>query len=647
MQRDTLSLAGEKYSRLLLCAAALLAAAQGMHAQGILGPNLIVNGDAETGLPGTPTTPPASIPGWTLTGKPTVLPYTIASYLVLTDPAPQNHGFQYFAADPNGAASTLAQNIDVSSAASTINGGNVKYTASAYLGSASGSGLAPPAQMAVAFKNANGQTFNTATVGPLGFNGNGMSLQQEIGLVPSGTVTVTVTLTISTHCFNAAQCASGAADSLSLMFSPLGTAPASVLGTNLITNSGAEAGPGSRTSTALYVPGWSTAGGASVAPYGGTGWIGVSDPGPADRAVNLFCGPGSSYEDVDVSAASTLIDAGQVTYYVSGWLGKLAGTNGPTLTYQFFDWSGTQLAVTAQLGPPSQSGTGLFETSNSGPLPAGTRRVRILLTFPGGDSLADDINFTLAAPSGPPVIKPAGIVSATAYGAFSSIAPGTWIEIYGTNLAPDTRGWAGSDFNNGVGPTSLDGVTVSVGGAPAYLDYISPGQINALVPSNAPLGVQEVTVTNSTAGTSDGFGIQVNATQPGLLALQVGTRQYVGAVFSDGQTFAIPQNAIAGLPSRAAQSGDVLTIYGVGFGPVTPGFSAGTIVTQQNTLTAPLQVLFNTTAVTPTYYGLAPSYTGLYQFNVVVPIVAANAALPISFTLGGVKGTQTLYIAVQ
>ncbi|MGA1996749.1 MAG: hypothetical protein ABSH45_13310 [Bryobacteraceae bacterium] len=42
-----------------------------------------------------------------------------------------------------------------------------------------------------------------------------------------------------------------------------------------------------------------------------------------------------------------------------------------------------------------------------------------------------------------------------------------------------------------------------------------------------------------------------------------------------------------------------------------------------------------------------PSFTGLYQFNVVVPNVAANGALPISFSLGGVKGTQTLFIAVQ
>jgi uncharacterized protein (TIGR03437 family) len=93
--------------------------------------------------------------------------------------------------------------------------------------------------------------------------------------------------------------------------------------------------------------------------------------------------------------------------------------------------------------------------------------------------------------------------------------------------------------------------------------------------------------------------------------------------------------------------GDVLTIYGVGFGPVTGGFTAGTIVTAQNSLTAGMQLSFGSAAVTPAYDGLAPSFVGLYQFNVVVPAVAVNSTLPLTFTLGGTKGSQTLYIAVQ
>jgi uncharacterized protein (TIGR03437 family) len=648
---------------LLLCGLALLVTVEKASAQGILGSNLILNGDAESGAAGTTTAAVASIPNWTrATGNANVLPYTIVGYLVSTDPAPPTHGFNYFAGDPKaGGASSLTQDIDVSSGASSINGGNVKFTASVYLGSAKGTGLAPTSQMAVAFKNAGGQTFTTVTVGPLGYNGDGLQFQEQIGLVPSGTVTITVTLTLNSGCENAAECAWGAADNLSLILNTLGTTPGTVLGANQVVNGGAEAGPGVvHTATTAYIPGWATENGASVAPYGGTNWIQTTDPGPADRGVNLFVGPGSMYQDLDVSAAGTLIDAGQVTYNVSAWLGSLAGTVAPTLTYTFYNWAGTQLAPTAQLGPPTKTGTALIETNFSGTLPAGTRRVHIVVTFPGDDSMADDINFTLAAPGGPPVISPSpGVVSAGAYGAFTSIAPGSWIEIYGTYLTSSPlRGncagfagscWATTDFSNGVAPTSLDGVTVSIGGQLAFIDYTSPGQINAQVPSNAPTGSVLVTVSNAN-GTSDGFPIIVNPTEPGLLAppaFTISGKQYVAALFSDGATYAIPTNAISGVPSRPAHVGETVTIYGIGFGPVTGGITAGEIVPQTNSLTATMAIEFGTTQAIPSYDGLVPSFVGLYQFNVTVPTVTPNNAEPLSFTLGGTKGTQTLYIAVQ
>jgi uncharacterized protein (TIGR03437 family) len=620
--------------RRLLCAAVLLAAPQVTCAQGIFGNNLIVNGNAETGAAGTPTVAAASIPGWTPTGKANLLPYGVTGYLLVTDPAPVDHGFQYFACVSSSCL--LTQSIDVSASASAISGGNVKFIASAYLGARTGG---PSAGVTVAFENSSGQQFSTATLGPGGYNGDGLSLQQQIGLVPPGTARIAVTLTLSNSF--------AVADSLSLVLTTLGTTPASVLGTNLVVNGNAESGPGvPRTTTALYVPGWSTDDAASVAPYGGTGWISLTDPGPADRGVNLFCGPGSSFQDIDVSPAGALIDAGQVTYQISAWLGGIAGAS-PTLTYTFFNWSGTQVGTTATLGPINRSGLGLFEVSNTGALPSGTRRVHIAVSYGASYLVADDISFTLAGPVGPPVIMPAGIISAGAFGAFTSVAPGSWIEIYGSNLTSSAPlGW--STFVNGVGPTMLGDVSVSVGGKAAYIDYISPGQVNALVSSDAPTGPVAITLSNAN-GTSDGFPIYVNPTQPGLLApptFTVGSKQYVAALFSDGQTFAVPQNAIKGVASRPALVGETLIIYGVGFGLVTGGFTAGTIVTAQNALTSPMQFFFGSTPVTPSYAGLAPSFTGLYQFNVVVPSVAANTALPLSFTLGGVKGGQTLYIAV-
>ena len=55
-----------------------------------------------------------------------------------------------------------------------------------------------------------------------------------------------------------------------------------------------------------------------------------------------------------------------------------------------------------------------------------------------------------------PVIRavPPGVISALGFGGAPSIAPGSWIEIYGQNLAPSTREWRGSDFTGNTAPTS-------------------------------------------------------------------------------------------------------------------------------------------------------------------------------------------------
>ena len=66
-----------------------------------------------------------------------------------------------------------------------------------------------------------------------------------------------------------------------------------------------------------------------------------------------------------------------------------------------------------------------------------------------------------------PSIQQFGVISAGAFGASPSMAPGSFIEIYGSNLASTARPWASSDFNGPNAPTSLDGTSVCVGGVPS------------------------------------------------------------------------------------------------------------------------------------------------------------------------------------
>jgi uncharacterized protein (TIGR03437 family) len=176
--------------------------------------------------------------------------------------------------------------------------------------------------------------------------------------------------------------------------------------------------------------------------------------------------------------------------------------------------------------------------------------------------------------------------------------------------------------------------------------------VNAQVPSNVTVGSQQITVTTA-VGTSPPYNITVNSIQPGLWAPPfpfipgVHGLPFVGATFPDYTTYVLPTGSVVGITSRPAHPGETIYLFGVGFGPVTPNTPAGQIVEQDNALNSTVQVMFGQTPATLTYAGLAPNFIGLYLFKVVVPNVPASDNVPLTFTLNGVSGTQTLYTAVQ
>ncbi|MEO8100167.1 MAG: IPT/TIG domain-containing protein [Acidobacteriota bacterium] len=238
-----------------------------------------------------------------------------------------------------------------------------------------------------------------------------------------------------------------------------------------------------------------------------------------------------------------------------------------------------------------------------------------------------------------PVIGSGGVISSSAFGAFRSAARGSWLEIYGSNLAQGTSEWSASDFVDGIAPTTLGGASVTIGGRSAYVSYVSSGQINIQVPDALPAGSYEIVVKNG-LGVSAPYRIAVEETLPGILAppsLAKDGKQYAAVILGDGSI------AVADTPLR---SGDTVTLYGIGFGPVAPHLSAGEIVRAHNAVVLPLQVFFGDTQATVTYAGLAPGTLGLYQINVVVPAVLPGSAIPLSFKLNGESGQQSLFTAV-
>jgi uncharacterized protein (TIGR03437 family) len=92
--------------------------------------------------------------------------------------------------------------------------------------------------------------------------------------------------------------------------------------------------------------------------------------------------------------------------------------------------------------------------------------------------------------------------------------------------------------------------------------------------------------------------------------------------------------------------GDTLIIYSIGLGPVTPDSPAGVLETQANTLSGNFQMFFGGVQATIAYAGLADGFMGLYQLNVVVPNVPAGDTVPVTTTLNGVPGAQTLITSI-
>jgi uncharacterized protein (TIGR03437 family) len=254
------------------------------------------------------------------------------------------------------------------------------------------------------------------------------------------------------------------------------------------------------------------------------------------------------------------------------------------------------------------------------------------------------LHFTLQ-PAGPVVT---GVVSASQYGAFPTFGPGSWIEIYGSNLGVGPQTWASSDFSGLNAPTKLAGTTVTIAGQSAFVEYVSVGQLDVQVPAGVGSGQQNLVVTTA-SGSSSPFPVNITTTEPGLLAppsFNIGGTQYAVALFSDGVTYVLPAGAIPGIASRPAKPGDTITLYGVGFGPVDSFIPPGQIAQGQSTLAETFSLSIGGTQAAAGYDGFAPNYVGLYQFNVTVPNISASDSAPLTFSLGGTSGSQKLAIAV-
>ncbi len=183
--------------------------------------------------------------------------------------------------------------------------------------------------------------------------------------------------------------------------------------------------------------------------------------------------------------------------------------------------------------------------------------------------------------------------------------------------------------------TKLNGTQVIIGGIPAPLYFVSPGQIDALLPSELTPGNNYQVVVNANGALSTPTSIQVSSATPGI------------AAFASGQIVA--QHGDYSLVSEAspAKPGEYLVIYLAGLGQtgVTVADGAPSPLPSDLTLLSPLvaPTLTLNGAGIPIYFsGLTPGYVGLYQMNFQVPPGMPSGDLQLVVSQGGQPSNSTV-----
>lgn len=220
------------------------------------------------------------------------------------------------------------------------------------------------------------------------------------------------------------------------------------------------------------------------------------------------------------------------------------------------------------------------------------------------------------------------------------LSSGGWMTIFGDSLAPITDDWQSSVISGDL-PMSLDGVSVTVDGQPAYLAYISPTQINAVAPEvNA--GPVSVIVDGPNGASTQAMAIAYPA-QPAFFQwgeYAVATHQDYSYAANDG-TFS--QSTVPAAP------GDVIILWGTGFGPTTPAAPSGVTVPSGTLFqtASPVTVTLGNTPVTVFGAALAPGFAALYQIAIQIPESSADGDYSVVATVSGVQSPSNVLLTVR
>ncbi len=231
-----------------------------------------------------------------------------------------------------------------------------------------------------------------------------------------------------------------------------------------------------------------------------------------------------------------------------------------------------------------------------------------------------------------PYIAPAGIRNAAGDTADGSVAPGSIIAIYGESLAAGLV----------IGPKNplsqtLGDVVVTVADRILPLMYVSPKQINAQVPSDLSEGTYNLTVRWT--GQPDVNGVfTVSRNAPGLYSQAADPQPYGAATHEDGTPVT---------PDSPVKRGELVTVYGTGFGPYNQRIIDGFTVPDWSVVLAdPVEVTAGDTPIQPEWTGAVPGMVGTAATRFRIPDGMSMSNSELRVKVNG-KASNAVLLPVQ
>lgn len=254
-----------------------------------------------------------------------------------------------------------------------------------------------------------------------------------------------------------------------------------------------------------------------------------------------------------------------------------------------------------------------------------------------------------------PLISEGGIVLATLAPTVNTVSPRSIISVFGQNFSTTTTLFPELDGNGNLA-RSLGGSCLEMNGVRLPIFAMTPGQINAQASAAQAFGPASFRViTNcdtssallsepvTVALSSDVESVTVEAATPGFFLFPpLADDGLIAARFNADAVAVAPAGMFNDQfgPSRPAKPGEIIVLYGTGWGPTTASLGTGQLATGAAQLLpgANPTVSFAGVILAPQdvpYVGVTPGTAGLYQVAIYVPAGAQTGNHQVVLTVYG------------